>query len=116
VLTILTLQHNVLISDDGKPLLADFGRSKFIDHPAFTTVFSGSSRYLAPELVNNGGDVDDTDTAYEELEQQSNTMPNLTRETDVFAFSMATLEVSDAHLPEFSRRYEFSNKCSMQPI
>jgi len=91
--------HNVLISGDGKPLLADFGRSKFIDHRGFTTAFSGSARYLAPELVDDGGDVDDTEAAYEELQNESDTMPNLTRETDVFAFSMVTLEILTGELP-----------------
>jgi len=91
--------HNVLISDDGRPLLADFGRSKFIDHRGFTTAFSGSARYLAPELVNDGVDVDDTDAAYEELEKQDDAMPNLTKETDVYAFSMVTLEILTGEEP-----------------
>jgi len=90
--------HNVLISDDGRPLLADFGRSKFIDHRGFTTAFSGSARYLAPELVNDGDDLDDTHAAYQALEVQD-TMPNLTKETDVFAFSMVTLEILTGELP-----------------
>jgi hypothetical protein len=68
--------------------LADFGLSKVIDHRGF----SSKARYLAPEIVWDGHD---TDAAYEALENQVNAMPNLTKETDVYAFSMVTLEVSD---------------------
>jgi serine/threonine protein kinase len=84
---------NVLISDDGKALLADFGRSKFVDHRGFTTTFSGSARYLAPELVEPEADLENTDDAYLGVENQAETMQNLTKETDVFAFSMVTLEI-----------------------
>src|ERR1700691_6303048 len=89
-LTVLFPQHNVLIHDDGTPRLSDFGRSKFIDHRGFTTSFSGSSRYMAPELTMAESDVD-----YDDDDNPVNDAPpKLTKETDVFAFSMVALEVS----------------------
>jgi len=91
--------HNVLISDGGIPVLADFGRSKFIDHRGFTTAFTGSARYLAPELVDAEPDLGNTEEAYEALENQVESMPNLTKETDVFAFSMVALEILTGKLP-----------------
>jgi serine/threonine protein kinase len=71
-------QSNVLIDDDGVPRLSDFGQSKFVDHKGFTTPLAVSARYTAPELM---------ETHY----------GSLTYETDVFAFSMLALEVSDSH-------------------
>ena len=87
-------QHNVLIDDDGLPRLSDFGRSKFIDHRGFTTTLAGSARYMAPELITAEADVD-----YEDDEAFDNEPPPcLTKETDVFAFSMVALEVRDSYL------------------
>jgi serine/threonine protein kinase len=97
--------HNVLMSDDGIPLLADFGRSKFIDHRGFTTSFAGSARYLAPELVSDEPDIDDSDVAYQTLDQQA-PASNLTKETDVFAFSMVALEILTGQIPYFYIRQD----------
>lgn len=89
------IQSNILMSDDGTPLLADFGRSKFIDHRGFTTSFSGSARYLAPELVADEPDIDNSEDAYQAIDSQGHDA-KLTKQTDVFAFSMLALEVSDS--------------------
>jgi serine/threonine protein kinase len=97
--------HNVLMSDDGIPLLADFGRSKFIDHRGFTTSFAGSARYLAPELVSDEPDIDDSAAAYEAVEEQT-PAANLTKETDVFAFSMVALEILTGQIPYFYLRQD----------
>src|ERR1700683_4679388 len=83
-LTMLFPQLKVLMDDNGTPRLSGFGRSKLIDHRGFTTLFSGSSRYMAPELTIAESDVnydDDNDPV-------NDAPPNLTKETDVFAFSM----------------------------
>jgi serine/threonine protein kinase len=93
--------RNVLMSDDGTPLLADFGRSKFIDHRGFTTAFSGSARSLAPELLAAEADLDNTDDAYDAVANQTDPMPNLTKETDVFGFSMVALEIYTGKLPYY---------------
>jgi len=65
------------MDDEGNPRLADFGRSKLVDRRGFTTAFAGSARYLAPELTA------------EELGE------GMTTKTDVFAFAMLALEVSN---------------------
>jgi serine/threonine protein kinase len=79
------LQTNVLIDDNGSPLLSDFGRSKVLDKHGFTTGWSGSPRYLAPELL------DAPDNA--SSEEKNNFIPSLTKESDVYAFGMVGLEV-----------------------
>ena len=81
------------MNDDGIPQLSDFGRSRFIDHRGFTTTLAGSARYMAPELISAESDVNFDDDAYDALENQAS--PKLTKETDVFAFSMVALEVSE---------------------
>ncbi|KIM79503.1 hypothetical protein PILCRDRAFT_10333 [Piloderma croceum F 1598] len=70
--------HNVLMDNEGNPRLSDFGRSKIINTKGFTTQFSGSTRYLAPELA-----------AHEDP------CKAMSKECDVFAFAMLTLEVSN---------------------
>jgi len=96
--------HNVLINDKGIPQLSDFGRSKFIDHRGFTTTLAGSARYMAPELIAAESDVNFDDNAYDSLENQ--VPPKLTKETDVFAFSMVALEILTGKLPFFYLRQD----------
>jgi serine/threonine protein kinase len=97
--------HNVLVGDNGIPLLADVGRSKFIDHGGFTTSFSGSARYLAPELVADEPDIDDSVCAYEAIEFQL-PQANLTKETDIYAFSMVAIEILTEQIPYFYLRQD----------
>ncbi|KAJ3576340.1 hypothetical protein NP233_g489 [Leucocoprinus birnbaumii] len=47
--------NNILISDDGQPLLCDFGRSKILCLHGFTTKPAGSVRYQAPEFFESEG-------------------------------------------------------------
>jgi serine/threonine protein kinase len=86
------LQHNVLIDNNGNALVADFGRSKIIDRRGFTTTFSGSARYMAPELLV---------PPFAELSQAEggggDYIPILTKKTDVYGFGMVALEVSPIH-------------------
>ena len=100
------------MDNDGTPRLTDFGRSKFIDHRGFTTSFSGSSRYMAPELTMAESDVD-----YDDDDNPVNDAPpKLTKETDVFAFSMVALEVS---YPTFEARMFCGIFCArllLQPL
>jgi len=96
--------HNVLMNDDGTPLLSDFGRSKFIDHRGFTTAFAGSARYMAPELTAAEPDVVYGEDEHGTYENQGT--PNLTKKTDVFAFSMLALEILTGKLPFFYLRQD----------
>jgi serine/threonine protein kinase len=76
------------MDDDGTPQLSDYNRSKFIDHRGFTSTFGGSSRYMAPELFG--------DANFHEDEFSSPEIPpDLTKQTDVYSFSMLALEVSN---------------------
>jgi len=86
----LQSQRNVLIDNRGVPKLCDFGRSKITDRRGYTTIFIGSARYIAPELIAfvNGIPAPAGNT--------SNHVqgPNLTKETDIYSFSMVVIEVS----------------------
>ena len=63
-------------------MLSDFGRSKIINQPGFTTPTRvGSLRYFAPELLIQSDESDD-DVSF------------ITKKTDVYAFSMVGVEVN----------------------
>ncbi|TFK22855.1 TKL/TKL-ccin protein kinase, partial [Coprinopsis marcescibilis] len=75
--------HNILMGDDGNPLLCDFGRSKLLTHRGFTTSFSGAYRYMSPELFYNainGTEDDDYD-------------PVTTKPSDIYALSLVCVEI-----------------------
>jgi hypothetical protein len=81
------------MDDDGTPLLSDVGRPKFTSHKDVSLFVGGSARYMAPELT-----APEPDVVYGEDEHgtyKNQGTPNLTKETDVFAFSMLALEVSN---------------------
>jgi len=66
--------ENVLISDDGKALLADFGVSNLIESPFTQSNGPGANyRWMAPEIQGGGG--------------------NLTKACDVWSWGMTTLEL-----------------------
>jgi serine/threonine protein kinase len=83
-------QHNVLIDDNKVARLCDFGRSKIVDHRGYTTVFSGTVRRLAPELLSvpPEGEEDDDDIP-------EPVPAPLTKKSDIFGFAMVALEVCD---------------------
>jgi serine/threonine protein kinase len=86
LIVLFSAQHNVLIDDNGTPQLADFGRHKLIEHRGFTTAtIAGSARQMAPELL----------PLDQEDDNPESDQPKLTKEADVYAFSMVALEVSD---------------------
>ncbi|KAF9442464.1 kinase-like protein [Macrolepiota fuliginosa MF-IS2] len=63
---------NVLIHDDGYPLLCGFGRSEILAAGGFTTKPGGACRYQPPELLQGGS-------------------PNKT--TDVYGFAVTSYEI-----------------------
>ncbi len=65
---------NILVHDDGHPLLCDFGRSKILTHRGFTTKPAGACRYQSPECLK--GDSSDPEKAI-----------------DVYAFAPTSYEV-----------------------
>ena len=75
--------------------MADFGRSKLIEHRGFTTVtIAGSTRQIAPELFPPNEEDDNTAEA-EDGHVKVHEPVKLTKEADIYAFSMVALEVSD---------------------
>ena len=74
-------QNNVLVNDEGRPLICDFGRSQILEGESFaTTTVAGTIRYMAPELIFSGLDGPALDPLCSFL-------------TDVYAFGMVGLEV-----------------------
>ncbi|KAJ3575324.1 hypothetical protein NP233_g1178 [Leucocoprinus birnbaumii] len=69
---------NVLVHDDGRALLCDFGRSKILNTGGFTTRPSGVVRYQAPEIQNGGG---------------------LSKATDVYALGITSFEIWTGETP-----------------
>jgi serine/threonine protein kinase len=92
-------QNNVLVDDLGAPRLCDFGRSRIIDRKTgyTTTTHVFNQCFTAPELIIDAGEDygdfgdDDDDDA------QTNTETDIarTQESDVYAFSMVAVDVSD---------------------
>jgi len=82
--------RNVLIDDTGVPRLCDFGRSRIIDHRGYTTAPAGTARFMAPELLEAPSTNDP-----ERPEEQ----PQLTKATDIYAFSMVSLQTLTSLIP-----------------
>lgn len=90
-------QENVLINDEGLPCLCDIGLSKIVDHRGYTTAFTETLRFLAPELLPIE---DDTPVGV------------FTKATDVYGLSMLMLQVSR----NFAAYYALSQISSSQLI
>jgi hypothetical protein len=85
-------QSNILIGDDGQALLTDFGLSNVIEEvfesePSMrnsrfaTSLFAGSTRWMAPELIEALTNDDDDQP------------PPISTSSDVYAFACVCLEV-----------------------
>jgi serine/threonine protein kinase len=81
------LQGNILIDDNGCAIISDFGLSKVMeeaitksDNKNGTSFFAGSTRWMAPELIQ--GLVDD-----------DGCIPPITTHSDTYAFGCVCLEV-----------------------
>jgi serine/threonine protein kinase len=78
--------RNVVIDDNKNPRLCDFGRSKIVDHKGYTTIFTGSVQYIAPELlqfVQTGTTLNGNDAQ----------VPDLTKESDIYSLGIVALEM-----------------------
>ncbi|KAJ7933913.1 kinase-like domain-containing protein, partial [Mycena leptocephala] len=74
---------NVLVDEQFVPHICDFGISKILNSPGFTTTSLGTFAYMAPELflvVGSG--------------EQEGTVPSTTKKSDVYSFALLALEVS----------------------
>jgi serine/threonine protein kinase len=75
------LQSNIVVNDEGKASLIDFGLALTLQATGFTTpMASGCMRYLAPERVN-----------FANVEDK--VIPRATKGTDLWAFAMTVVEV-----------------------
>jgi serine/threonine protein kinase len=75
-------QNNILINDEGNASWTDFGLARTLQVTGLTTptLLSGTLRYQAPELMSR-------------MEGENETNPRVTKESDVWSFSMAVVEV-----------------------
>ncbi|KZT26803.1 kinase-like protein [Neolentinus lepideus HHB14362 ss-1] len=77
--------RNVLVSDEGTPLLADFGRAKILGKEGYThTLVAYSLRYAAPEIL----DLDHDDS-----------VPEFNQRSDMYSFGMLIYEVYTGRIP-----------------
>ena len=86
--THLIVQSNVLVQDNGRACLADFGLSTmvlgFTNPSYFTTSIKGNIRWAAAELFEVPDDDDEGDTAV-----------SLSIECDVYSFGSIALQVGN---------------------
>jgi len=94
---------NVLINNDGKACLIDFGLSRIVDTRGFTTKTPVSSqRYAAPELYELNALEEQTP-----LEERGELgIPRFTYKSDVWAFALLVVEVLTGRLPFFHLRFD----------
>jgi len=82
--------ENIIISDSGDAMLADFGLARLVDTiaamTATTTTFAGSARFMAPELV---------------LPTQAESVKDAPRtsKSDVYAFACLILQIFTGERP-----------------
>ncbi|KDQ49385.1 hypothetical protein JAAARDRAFT_42951 [Jaapia argillacea MUCL 33604] len=82
---------NILIDNDGKALITDFGLSKVMEdfcesHHIATSFFGGSTRWMAPEIVLA-------------LIEDEDVPPPITTHSDVYAFGSVCLEIATDQVP-----------------
>jgi serine/threonine protein kinase len=82
----VSAQGNILIDDDGRVVLSDFGLSRVLEVSGFTTKDTpGTLRYMAPELL-----------AEEPAPGTTSGAIRTTISADVWAFAVAATEVRKA--------------------
>jgi len=76
---------NVLVKDDGTACLVDFGLIQILDSVDFSTAsIAGPVRWLAPEVMNS---------------EDPSGAAVYTKESDIYAFAMTTIEIYTGLLP-----------------
>jgi serine/threonine protein kinase len=77
------MQSNVLVDEQFVPHIGDFGISKILNSPGFTTTGLGTFTYMAPELF-----------FVLDSNEREGTVPTTTKQSDVYSFALLALEVS----------------------
>lgn len=108
---------NVLMGDNGDPLLCDFGRSRIIGHRGFTSRVLGTIAYQAPELIHArtqeeaatdiDADVDEEVHVDESPADKEIYSDKLTTKTDVYGYGMVALEILSGRSPYYYIRNDF---------
>ncbi|KAJ7759445.1 kinase-like domain-containing protein [Mycena maculata] len=80
--------QNVLVDKRGAPCICDFGISKIMNRPGFTTSSVGTAPYMAPELffVVDGPTLESS--------------PSTTKSSDVYSFGLLVLEILTSEPPK----------------
>jgi serine/threonine protein kinase len=80
---------NVLVDDNERALLSDFGRAKVIGHQGYSTyLVAGCAEFMAPELLSN-----DEEDEEENDGAGADRGPPFSKMSDIYAFSMLMFQV-----------------------
>lgn len=100
--------HNIIMDDTDVACLCDFGRSKIIGHKGYTTALqAGTAKYMAPELMAVEPPTGDTGENDPLVTTDLALIPNLTKESDVYGFSMLSLEIITGRPPFYYLRTDY---------
>lgn len=87
---------NILVNDEHTACIADFGLARILGESGFTTKSVGGTwRWMAYELV-------------ELSEEEEEIVPQVTVQSDVWAFGMTVLEILTGRLPFFHLKYDLA--------
>ncbi|KZP16479.1 kinase-like protein [Athelia psychrophila] len=100
--------HHILIDDNCCPRLSGFGRSRTIEALGFDIEFTGTGRYMAPELTFISDDITEpiptADSSEDDTLPSGTTTildPTLTKKSDIYAFAMVVIEILTSKPPFF---------------
>jgi len=107
---------NIVIDDNGRALLTDFGRSRILGVSGLTTMLESVMSYMAPVLMPLSFEEEASDlTTYEWrwmapelLAVEEESIPHVTAATDVYSFAMTAIEIITQRVPFWHIRVDAS--------